>query len=359
MVQEFRIVFFTTFLNSISQELEVFRIIYKFFCSRLEILNMAENTQPSHSAERTFRAYDSDQGAAYAQHRRNYSPELYQAVLDYHKSRGGQFDTILDVGCGPGMAVRSLAPYFVHAIGIDPSEGMIHTARSLDDSSSEKDSLRFEVSAAEELGATLSPPFQNGSIDLITASTAAHWFDMPRFWLRAAEVLKSGGTVALWCGGTIRVDPSMPNHTSIQAVIDELDDSLAEHMLPGNILSRDMYRGMPLPWTLETPVSEFEEASFVRKEWNTGPGSESTNFYAQNQPIPIKMLEAVLGTASPVTRWREANPDAVGTESDIVRVTRRRVEQILRDGGVEEGKELLKGDVTGVLLMVKTRSGEN
>jgi len=26
----------------------------------------------------------------------------------------------------------------------------------------------------------------------------AHWFDMPRFWTAVAEVMRPGGTVALW-----------------------------------------------------------------------------------------------------------------------------------------------------------------
>jgi hypothetical protein len=25
-----------------------------------------------------------------------------------------------------------------------------------------------------------------------------HWFDMPKFWAEAAQVVKPGGTVALW-----------------------------------------------------------------------------------------------------------------------------------------------------------------
>lgn len=28
----------------------------------------------------------------------------------------------------------------------------------------------------------------------------AHWFDMPRFWAAAADLLKPGGSVALWTG---------------------------------------------------------------------------------------------------------------------------------------------------------------
>lgn len=38
----------------------------------------------------------------------------------------------------------------------------------------------------------------------------AHWFDMPRFWTSAAQVLNKGGTVALWTSASsfCRMAPS-------------------------------------------------------------------------------------------------------------------------------------------------------
>ncbi len=127
--------------------------------------------------------------------------------MDRHKSTGGELNTILDVGCGPGIAVRTLAPSFVHAIGLDPSEGMISEARSLGGISSNGKAIRFEVSSAEELGSNLSPPIADGSVDLITAATAAHWFNMSGFWPRAAQILKPGGSVAIWTSSSLVRSP--------------------------------------------------------------------------------------------------------------------------------------------------------
>ena len=45
--------------------------------------------------------------------------------------------------------------------------------------------------SAEEL------PFPDGSVDLLTAASAAHWFDQSRFLAEACQVLKPGGCVAL------------------------------------------------------------------------------------------------------------------------------------------------------------------
>lgn len=180
---------------------------------------------------------------------------------------------------------------------------------------------------------------------------------MPAFWAEAARVLKPGGTVALWTSGQVRANPSSPGSAAVQAAIEGLEASLGEHTLLGNRLRpRDLYVNLPLPWTLETPVGEFDEGSFLRKEWGTGPGSEpSDRFHTHQGPMDMAGLEKMLSSASSVTRWRQAHPDAVGTESDIVRVTRREIERALHEAGVEEGKEFLNGCVSGVLLMVKRK----
>jgi len=63
-----------------------------------------------------------------------------------------------------------------------------------------------------------------------------------------------------------------------------------------------------------------------------------------------------MSTASPVQRWREAHPDAVGTDQDVVKKMSRVIEQNLHEAGVEKGMEMVKGSPRCVLLMVKKKS---
>jgi len=303
----------------------------------------------------TFRFFSSEQGNSYAKHRLTYHPSLYQIILEHHVSTGGQLGTILDVGCGPGLAVRDLAPHFAHAVAIDPSAGMIAAARSLGGVSSSQEPIRFEISAAEELGADISPPVRPGSVDLVTAATAAHWFDMPKFWPRAAEVLKPGGTVAIWCSGNAVIKPSTPNAAAVMAAFDRFRDKLEPYLNAGNLLARELYVGMPLPWTLDVPVAAFDESTYVRREWNTEGSAQSLDFYANAGALSMDAMEKLFGTLGPVTRWREAHPEAVGTEHDIVRITRREVEAALHEAGVEKGEELVDGAAGSVLMLVKKR----
>lgn len=125
------------------------------------------------SQEKTFRAYSAKDAENYAQHRMEYSDNLYQTLFSYHSAKGGKFDTVIDVGCGPGKATFKLAETFATVIGLDPSESMISTARSLLDTKPDeiKSKVRFEVSTAEDIDQALVP---DGSVDVITAATCAH-----------------------------------------------------------------------------------------------------------------------------------------------------------------------------------------
>ncbi|KAF2093308.1 methyltransferase domain-containing protein [Rhizodiscina lignyota] len=313
----------------------------------------------SFSPEKTFKSYTREQGEAYAQSRRGYHPKLYETIVDYHTSHGGKLDTLLDVGCGPGISVREFAPRFAHAIGLDGSEGMIGTARSIGGATSTSESIRFEVSPAEELGSQVSPPIPDSSVDVITSATAAHWFNMSEFWPRAAKILKPGGTVALWTTSSrIFVHPSTPNHELIQASIYEhLERQLAPYVEPGNMLARNLYVDLKLPWTLEQTVPGFDQSTFVRREWNrSGANAADDEFLMSQYTLKLEALEKVLGTASWVTRWREAHPDAAGTESDVLRMMRTETERLLHEAGVEEGNEVITGGRAGVLLMLQKKA---
>ncbi|KAK3293873.1 S-adenosyl-L-methionine-dependent methyltransferase [Chaetomium fimeti] len=322
----------------------------------------ADNQGPA-PKETTFRSFTPEQSANYAENRLDYHPRLYNLVLSHHQSTGGQLDTLLDVGCGPGTAVRSLASVFNHALGIDPSEGMITTARSIGGVTHTDETIRFEACTIDDVSAqtptaTSPGPLQAaGSVDLITAATAAHWFDMAVFWPRAARLLKPGGSVALWVSGPILVDPSMPGGVAIQAAIDGFEQALDAYMVPGNRVGRGLYVDLTLPWMLEAPVPEFERDSFLRKEWDVGEGKEPIDeFYRNQRPPNVDVLVMVLATASPYIRWREANAGSVGTEADPLQVMRKEIEKVMQDAGMDPKTGLIEGGVGAALLMVKKKA---
>lgn len=141
----------------------------------------------------------------------------------------------------------------------------------------------------------------------------------------------------------------MPNSAAIQDLIDSHQDKyLLPYFEPGNILTRARYHGLPLPWTLDPPVESLDSSSFFRKDWQVGE-----NFFVGETEVDLDTFEKMMSTGSPITRWRQANPDLVGTERDCLRELRRGIEKLLHEAGVEVGKETVKGTAAGVLLMVK------
>ncbi|CDR45731.1 CYFA0S19e02366g1_1 [Cyberlindnera fabianii] len=308
------------------------------------------------ASEVTFRYYSKAQGDAYATGRPGYSEALFKMIVDYHTSTGGQLNTVVDVGCGTGQATQDLSHYFTNTIGLDPSDGMISAART--SAGYANSAIRFEVSAAEVLGVDLESPIAAESVDLITAATAAHWFDMTRFWRSAARVLKPGGTAALWARTGMTVDPiRTPNGMAIKTLVgDVFGSELRPYDRLGNTLTRDLYIDLPLPWTLEVPVEEFDKESFFRKEWNKDKQDMDDDGMGTTRLVTPEEFENLLGTGSPVTRWREAHLDKVGTENDIVRRVRRQIERLLHEAGVKPGEEILTGQMAIVLLMIKKKT---
>ncbi|KAF3019776.1 hypothetical protein E8E14_011602 [Neopestalotiopsis sp. 37M] len=305
--------------------------------------------------EETFRSYTQEQGKSYATGRPGYSPKLFQTIIDHHVAMGGELGLVVDVGCGTGQATQSLAPFFANAVGLDASEGMINSARASVKSSAS--SPRFEVSAAEVLGTDLENPIAENSVDLLTAATAAHWFDMDSFWRRAARVLKPGGTVALWARTRAAVNPiKTANGIAIQAAMDKIaQDEVLPYAIEGNSLTRNLYVELPLPWTLDPPATEFEEGTFYRKEWNKQLDGSEPEDMGTSMVVSTEQFEMAIATSSSVTRWREAHPDKVGTEQDVVKRMRRRIEELLHEAGVKPGEEVVHGEVAIILLMVKKR----
>lgn len=93
----------------------------------------------------------------------------------------------VDVGCGSGQGTVLLAPYFSKVVGTDISPAQLENARAIQ----QCPNVSYSQSPAEDL------PFENGTVDLVAAMTAAHWFDRPRFLEEAYRVLKPGGCLAL------------------------------------------------------------------------------------------------------------------------------------------------------------------
>jgi ubiquinone/menaquinone biosynthesis C-methylase UbiE len=81
----------------------------------------------------------------------------------------GDGDTVVDVGCGPGVAARRAASHGATVIGIDPADVMLRTARLFP----HRRGVRYLSGVAEAL------PVEDGVATIAwSLSTVHHWADV-------------------------------------------------------------------------------------------------------------------------------------------------------------------------------------
>ena len=134
-------------------------------------------------------------GAAYAKYRPTYPPKIYDTILQFHGRTAGGI--AVDVGCGSGQTTADLAIHgFSRVIGIDASESQLqeiipHAAENTE----------YRVGAAESTG------LPDNYSDLVTASAALHWFQVPEFFKEANRILKPNGVLAAWSYNSTPIFP--------------------------------------------------------------------------------------------------------------------------------------------------------
>ena len=96
---------------------------------------------------------------------------------------------VLDIGCGPGAAVRAAASSVRRAVGIDRSAAMVEIARRR---SRRLGNVEFALGGAEEV------PFPADSFDRVwTIHAFHHWEDQTQGLAEAMRVLRPGGWILI------------------------------------------------------------------------------------------------------------------------------------------------------------------
>ncbi|XP_013411892.1 putative methyltransferase DDB_G0268948 [Lingula anatina] len=156
--------------------------------------------------------YDQSTSEAYSLYRPLWTDTIVGRVMDYVGEKlPGPPTQAIDVGCGTGQFTTMLAPYFQRVIGLDPSPYQVENANK----GCVPPNVTYQVGNAEKL------PVPNDSADLVTAATAAHWFDMNDFYKESARILRPNGCLAVLYYDVIPDIHGSSNGDAIKRLLDE------------------------------------------------------------------------------------------------------------------------------------------
>ena len=209
----------------------------------------------------SFKDHFSGHANAYAGYRPDYPAELFT----YLASLTPQRQVALDCATGSGQAAVGLADHFALVVASDGSVSQLQSAQA-------HPHVAYVANLAEQ------PALRDGSVDLVVAAQAAHWFDHERFYPQVKRVLKEGGAVALWTYGLAQVEPQ------IDAIVRHFySDIVGSYWPPERRWVESAYRDLPFPLR-EVAAPEFQ----LNLEWD------------------LDNLIGYLGTWSAVQRYQRA-----------------------------------------------------
>jgi len=134
----------------------------------------------------------------YSRYREPYPPAFFKTVAEQIGLRG--IESLLDIGCGPGLLAIGFAPFVELCTGIDPEAAMIAAAKA----------------AAAEAGVALSlihariEEFTAArTFDIVTIGRALHWMDRDATMPVLERIVSDRGHILI-CGAFCVDSPANP-----------------------------------------------------------------------------------------------------------------------------------------------------
>jgi len=250
------------------------------------------------------------EGASHAAEYALYRPvppaKLADKIISFLREKNPMnLDICIDVGCGNGQASLLFAQHFTRVVATDISDSQIKTAKSL----GHPKNIEFMTSPAENI------PAEPGTVQIVSAVQACHWFDLPIFFKEVDRVLCNNGIVAL-------TGYDMPTivHPMKSEQLNQLIDSfhhvnLAPYYGPGYAILKNNYSDVSLPfsecaredvWTAEQTIT----LSFLVKELSTTSGFQ--NLCAAKGEIAGEELKNEFISKFQTVLETKEHPDRVG-----------------------------------------------
>jgi len=189
----------------------------------------------------SFRDHFSRRAADYSRFRPAYPEALFAHLASLVPGR----QVACDCATGSGQAAVALARHFGQVLATDASPEQLALATA-------DDRVSYAVAYAEQI------PVRGGTLDLVTAAAAVHWFDLDSYYAEVRRALRPEGIIAVWSYYTFESEPA----------IDELIDRYA-HEIVGSYwpdrmhLNQSRYETLPFPFHRVDAPRFYAEATWT------------------------------------------------------------------------------------------------
>lgn len=198
--------------------------------------------------------------------RSGYANELYDTLVNFGLKRS---DSVLDVGCGTGLASAPLAVNGFTVTGVDVSEPMLEIARR------RLPNATFVNARAEKL------PFKDNEFGVAMSAQVFHHLDRTAALKEMQRVVKPGGMIAIWWKRLLSDDP-------VKMLRDDVMRTLGAEP-PSSGLSggfREFYSASlsdhtlrVIPWRMTTTLGQFLKYERSRKNVRDVLGAKAESYF--------------------------------------------------------------------------------
>jgi hypothetical protein len=165
----------------------------------------------------------------------------------------------------------------------------------------------------------------------------------------------------LYCGSCL-LNPTTvtPNSESkLQLVFEEFRNSLSPYTSAGTRLTQDGYVDLVMPWDNSTTAQFYDHQKSARHELSAADGffpySAMKGPSNESPQTQLHRFERLVSTFGTVDRWREANPEMVGTKNDCVNILMDKVREVAEENGGKIDMSVLAGEMAVALILVKRK----